>query len=125
MVVVVVVVMVVMVVVVVYLSLLGCVADQSSGGYRNELSRQDSFFIFCLFLIWILLFCYNNVPTPPPVMQLDARLEVELTSFGLVELGSLLGLVPKKSGSHEGTSTDIGARQGPGIWGRKGKKPSG
>ena len=58
-------------------------------------------------------------------MQLDARLEVELTSFALVKLGSLLGLVPKKSGSHEGTSTDIGARQGGNIWVNKGKKPTG
>ena len=58
-------------------------------------------------------------------MQLDARSEIQLTSLGLVPLGSLLGLVPKKSGSHEGTRTDIGARQGGGIWGSKGKKPSG
>ena len=55
-------------------------------------------------------------------MQLDARLEVPLTSFGLAELGSLLGLVPEKSGSHEGTKTDTGARQGGWYLGKERKK---
>ena len=90
-------------------SLLEWVADPRSGGYRSELSRQDAFLPFFDLDFAFLLQQRSNCP---PVMQLDARLEVQLTSFGLVALGSLLGLVPGKSGSHEGTSTDIGARQG-------------
>lgn len=68
--------------------------------------------LFCLFFDLDWAFLLQQRSDCHPVMQLDARLEVALTSFGLVELGSLLGLVPEKKGSHEETSTDIGAATG-------------